>query len=83
VQPNTVDKPAINSTRRVPAPGALSIAPRIAANTSIISAGVLRTFATLCAVLTEIGATIRCTPDSSARSAPFRFGTRAVTIRSS
>src|SRR4029079_18644312 len=45
------------------------------------SSGVFLRFARLCAGLAESGRSIRSAPLASARSAPFRFGTRTETTR--
>ncbi len=61
---------------------AASRAARMRAISATTSSGVLRRLARLCAWLADSGTSIRSAPLSSARSAPFRFGTSTDANRS-
>ncbi len=79
VQPHAVDTPASTAGRR-PA-GRASRARQTWAICSMACSGVMLMFALLCSRDAEIGIVSLCAPAANARSAPFRLGTSATTVR--
>ena len=76
VQPNAVEIPTSTPTCDARA----SRSSTMARTSSTICSRVLRTLASECAALADTGIVILCTPASMAASAPFRFGTSAITV---
>ena len=77
VQPNAVEIPTSTPTLDARA----SRSSTMARTSSTICSRVLRTLASECAALADTGMVILCTPASMAASAPFTFGTSAITVQ--